>query len=194
MVGDVPVDLDGRSLQAWGIDLAGNVLLIGGYGLTPPLYAAHSRWLDPLGAPLTAWFSVGAVGIRSPVLLVTHEGLALNDNGYFSRIFRSARPNAEAAPQWLKDRRGRQRPLTLVRRGNAYASFGTDDEHSLYGPCWQGIEVLTDDGPSCGCVAIPNVLLGGWIQGVGRDGSLITQRWAPGSTRGGFDVYPGLFR
>jgi hypothetical protein len=28
---------------------------------------------------------------------------------------------------------------------------------------------------------------------VGRDGSLITQRWLPGATRGAFEVYPGLF-
>jgi hypothetical protein len=196
VVADIPLDLDGSFLAGWGVDRAGNVLLIGAKG--PGGYGTHPmfpRWLDPMGAALTDWFAIGETYIRGPTLLEMPEGLALHDTGWFSTVFPSAKANAEIAPGWLAKRGGQL--LKLVHGGNGYVSFGR--AAGPYGPypygsCAEGIEVLTSSGTSCGCLAIPNALLRGFIQTVGRDGSLITQRWLSGSTHGAFEVYPGLFR
>ena len=53
---------------------------------------------------------------------------------------------------------------------------------------------LTRTGVSCGCLALPDVFETGNVFRIGRDGSLLTQHWLAGASRGVFEVYPGLFR
>ena len=183
VVSDVPVDPNGGYLTAWGIDFAGNVLLLSRKG--PPFTTVPStaRWLDPRGVPMTDWFPAGDLYIHNSFVAIP-GGLGLRSEGSVLRVIADGQASAEPAPQWLSDRGAWW--LEAIHGGSALAARPSDDASRFRGPCGLQVEVLAADGTSCGCVDV------GVAYGIGRDGSAITSDTVAGKSV--FKVYPGLFR
>lgn len=181
VVSDVLIDSNGGYITAWGVDFAGNVLLISVKGQPFTMTAASARWFDPRGTPMTEWFSIGELYIRNSVVAIP-GGLALREEGDITLLFPDGQAAVQRPAQWLAERGSGAWWLQTIRGGTAFAAMPLGDSTRFQGPCGLKVEVLAADGTSCGCVDVAA------SYGIGRDGSAMT------SDAKGFKVYPGLFR
>jgi hypothetical protein len=155
------------ALDVIGMTLGENTLVI----LQPDQSGSSAFsgiWVDKAGNA-SAPFHVDRAGTLQFLL---GGGLVQGIGGTFVQVWSDGATTQSPLPSWLAARAtGRLFP---IRAGAGYAMFGT---------CG-GIEVLTTDGASCGCLPVPNL---GSNSSIGRDGSLIV----PNGRH--FELYPLLF-
>jgi hypothetical protein len=181
--GNVTIDTQDRAVQAVGVALSGDALVLVRDGSS---FAA--RWLSREGAALTDWFAVpGSLPFPSvqflmdgSVVLAFNGGSQVNQYKYQIADGKTA---LNPAPAFLLQRLGNA--FAPVRNGRGYAAWGAA------GPCAGSLEVLTTSGKSCGCTKVPQFENG---LSIGRDGSLIVGGPIVNFGSCVYDLYPKLLK
>jgi hypothetical protein len=158
------------SLMAAGMTTQENTLLFLMF-VDPEVTSFSGLWVDKSGNPGAQFRTSGVPSSASLQFLLGGGLLERNSSGY-SQIWKENANTPSPLPSWLAVRASGQ--LFPIREGAGYAMTGTCN----------GVEVLTTDGTSCGCVEVPNLSANSTI---GRDGSLII----PSGRQ--YELYPLLF-
>jgi hypothetical protein len=112
----------------------------------------RARWFDGAGAPLTPWFGVGAKVTGTSLHSLSDGTVVLSDGSAWTVALSDGVAHAVAVPGWLASRPGTR--LATVRSGRGFAVLPFA---APAGGDQTKLEIVANDGTSCGTVTIPAV-------------------------------------